>query len=278
MDKSAIEQIQQAQTAKGLNDVLSAEGLNAAVIAAPESFKILSLERHLPYRLRFRGQYNTDNLKGFIAYTAQGVEKSTDNGPAKVFVNGQAMCARAVLNIGSDESPGHCDHTATLTLPQSAAYKALLNYADNPLNQLQLSNFIEDWGDIMGITDVSGEVISPAVAASEARSVTIERAREINSSVGDFENSASAFERVGAKNKATLPAWINFTCTPYLGLQERTFKVRVSLLTGDDKPRFKLRIVGLEQMQEQLTDEFQAVLNKALKSANCELFAGEFSA
>ena len=49
-----------------------------------------------------------------------------------------------------------------------------------------------------------------------------------------------------------IPATILFTCNPYHGLDDREFVVRVSILTGGDKPKISLRIVKLEANEEDM--------------------------
>ena len=80
-------------------------------------------------------------------------------------------------------------------------------------------------------------------------------------------------EREAAKNKKDLPAYINFTCVPYAGLSEITFKIRVSMLTGADRIGFTLRVVGEEEHDEQIADEFKKKISSIYgRSRGCKIY------
>lgn len=63
---------------------------------------------------------------------------------------------------------------------------------------------------------------------------------------------------------------------PYEGLGERTFTLKLSILTGGDKPALKLRWVGKEVQQEEIAQEFKAVLTEKVGTA-ASLTLGTFS-
>jgi uncharacterized protein YfdQ (DUF2303 family) len=271
MDKSAIEQIQQTQTAAILNNALKTHG---PVLIAPENFKLVDLERNAEFRNRFRGTMSTDSVSDFIAYLSE----YDGDLFTETFINSDNMAATCIHNIGTIEEPGHCDHRSILTLQKTAAYRALLQIANQRREQQDLSDYLEDWAPIITCANSEGEKISHSIAVNAVRTITIARARELSNSIGDFENSTSAIEKVEAKNKNSLPAFITLTLKPYADLQERSITLRCSILTSSDKPVFTLRIVKQEELDEQLVNEFKTLIQTKVKPLNTSVFIGSFSA
>jgi uncharacterized protein YfdQ (DUF2303 family) len=272
MDKSAIEQIQQAQTADLLNGFLKTHGPS---IALPSNFEVVDLEQYAATRNRFRGTMKTDSVSDFVSYLS---DYDDDSAASETFISTCEMSATCIHNIGSHESPGHCDHKSILKLQKTAGYSALLNISSHKRDQQDLSDYLEDWATIISCANSDGEKISHSIAVNAVRTITIARAREISSNIGNFESSASAIEKVEAKNKNNLPAFITLTLKPYADLQERSITLRCSILTGSDKPVFTLRIVKQEELDEQLVNEFKQLIQNKVKPLNTSVFIGSFAA
>lgn len=271
MDKSAIEQIQQTATSEVLNGFLKTDG---PAIVVPNNYDVVDLEKYANCRNRFRGTMHTESVSDFVSYLSD--YDFTDIG-SETFINADAMAATCIHNIGITDSPGHCDHQSILTLKKTAAYKALINISERRRDQQDVSDYLEDWADFIRVKNTEGEDISKTIAINAVRTITIARARELNSSIGDFENSASAIEKVEAKNKNTLPAYIQVTLKPYADLQERTIILRCALLTSSDTPVFTLRIVKSEELDEQLVNEFKKLITDKVKPLNTTVFIGSFT-
>jgi uncharacterized protein YfdQ (DUF2303 family) len=121
------------------------------------------------------------------------------------------------------------------------------------------------------------KVMQSRVAIAAVRTISLQRLREIESTVGDFEESASALEKVEATNKDTLPHYIVFKCAPFKGLGEREFKIRIGVITSGQTPKFVLRLVGAEDIDDQIVDEFKTLVETKMKSLPNEVFIGRFS-
>lgn len=283
-DRDTLLELQKSELNKQLNAQLAdttclIQEREAPAMMVPDNFSLLNFENQLQNRTRFRGSFTTEDIKSFVAYVSEYVGEETPLYPnAQVFIDGEDMKAAAVLNIGDLTVPGHCDHKATLSIPKTAAYKALISACGGRSGQQDLSDFIEDWKDRITVDGISGEQMNLSVAINAVRTVTVERVREIESSIDQFENSASVTEREAAKNKKDLPAYINFTCVPYAGLSEVTFRIRVSMLTGDARIAFTLRIVGEEEHNEQISEEFKEKISDNLNELPVEVFIGGFRA
>ena len=282
LNRDTLLELQKSEVNKQLNSqlldttALFQEAAMASMVV-PENFSIVDFEQRLDHRTRFRGSFSTEDIYSFGDYVTEYVGDETPRyANSQVFVDAKSMAATAVLNVGDLVVPGHCDHLASLSIPKTAAFKALRMACANRQGQLELSDFIEDWKDRITVDGMSGEQMNLSVAINAVRTVTIERVREIESSIDQFENSASVMEREAAKNKKDLPAYINFTCIPYAGLSEVTFRIRVSMLTGADRIGFTLRVVGEEEHDEQIADEFKKKISSNLKKLPVEVFIGGF--
>ena len=64
---------------------------------------------------------------------------------------------------------------------------------------------------------------------------------------------------------------------PYAGLQERTFSLRLSVLTGDRAPSIVLRVIKQEEHIEQMAEELAGLVRGALKDT-APVVIGAFSA
>jgi uncharacterized protein YfdQ (DUF2303 family) len=112
-------------------------------------------------------------------------------------------------------------------------------------------------------------------ATKALRDLTIESAREVNSQVNHFSESMSAMERIEAKNQSSLPSAIVFKCVPYLALSEREFTIKVSLITGGDKPSIGLRIVRIDAIEEEIALEFKELLVAAFDGLTLDTYLGQ---
>ena len=80
---------------------------------------------------------------------------------------------------------------------------------------------------------------------------------------------------VEAKNRDHLPAFLQFTCEPYQGLSERTFTLRLNVITGEN-PRIGVRIVRLETAEEEMAKELEELLRKGFEDTAVRTFVGTF--
>ncbi|MEG1202960.1 MAG: DUF2303 family protein, partial [Comamonas sp.] len=72
------------------------------------------------------------------------------------------------------------------------------------------------------------------------------------------------FESVQAKSDEQLPTFLEYRCRPAAELQERTYRVRISILTGDAKPMFWLNIIALETHQEEAAEEMSGLIRQQI--------------
>lgn len=99
------------------------------------------------------------------------------------------------------------------------------------------------------------------------REVTITAKKEVESRQGYFNAGRTAIEDIEAKSKLGLPSGFVFRCAPYLGISERDFFLRLSVLTGGEKPILVLRVVQMELHKEAIAEEFKALLIREIGNA-----------
>lgn len=250
-DKEAVDALRLAEEiAQVRESISSAITMEHAIVAAPNHFTLHDVEKHMEHRRRARGVMNTSTLAAFSGYTKDHAEDG-----ATVFVDSDNLCAVAVLNLGNSKKAGQCDNVAKLTPKMTAAYQALLKVAQgNHLSQTVAAEFFEDWvGNATFYQDEGTVPASKAIAA--LRKITIDAMRKMESSENQLSASKSTFENIQATSTEPLPTTIYFTCVPYQDLTERTFVLRLSVLTSGDKPTVTLRIVKKEEHDEEMANE-----------------------
>lgn len=272
-DKEAITALTKAEaTAEANTALLHGLGLSSAgLLALPIDFSVHDLEKHMSQRRRARGNMETSVLADFAAYAKAHAEAG-----ATVLVSPDSMSAVAVLNLGAPEAPGQADNLATLRLKRTAAYTALLQIANGAGHrQGTIAEFLEDWTAHITCFVGSDEVQNPRATAA-VRKITIEALRKQESSEEQLSASRSTFESVQANSgPEPLPSLIYFSCVPYQGLSERTFVMRLSVITSD-KPALTLRIQKQEEHNEQMADELAGHVRECMEGLPVHL--GTYSA
>lgn len=264
-NKEAIQELSQAVGIdQGAMAIAAALSSTKGAVALPVGFKIHDLESHMDTRRRERGEMRTSDIDAFVGYATSRAQQG-----ATMFVDADHMSAEAVLNLGTGEQPGHCDNTAILTLRKTAEFIALEQTATGrATSQQAMVEFFEDWisnVEFYGDED-GGQVLKPGAALGALRKLTIDTARKVESTENNLSASVSAFESVKASAETPIPTTIYFHCTPYLGLERRTFVLRLSVLTTNDKPTLSLRIRNMGLHQDEMAAEFAGKLRYALAS------------
>lgn len=273
MDQSAIQQIQASVVVESLNATLNEHALDRPVVATPDDFKLNDLECYMRGRVRYRGKMNTAAIDAFVAFS-----KEHDTDGARCFVDAAGMDAKAFFNLGTEDEPGHADFTAYVKLEKTAEFKALLEIDGKKLTQKTLAEWLEDWQEYVQPYNGEGEAVDIVKAIAAVRRIEINASRKEDHDEQQFRASRSALESVEARSDHGMPAGFRFTCIPYQGLEKRSFEVRLSILTGDDKPVLVTRIRRLEQQQENMGNEFMEKLKVAFEENKMNTFLGNFSA
>jgi uncharacterized protein YfdQ (DUF2303 family) len=166
---------------------------------------------------------------------------------------------------------------ATLALERTAAYSAMLKVAGSalPLDQRALAEFLEDWPEAACTRDETFIPRGRAIAA--VRLVTVETSSKVATEERSLSASRSALQQAKVEGaESALPAHVVFACVTYLGLAPRTFSLRVSVLTGEKAPMFRLHLAKFEQHAQEMGQEL-ADLVRSLK-AGPPVFVGSYKA
>lgn len=240
----------------------------------PSDFKQHDVEAFMPERIRARGTMQTPFVRDFASYTIEHGAQDTC-----VFVDAQEMAATAVLNLGTPDAPGHADNKAKLTPIKTAAYKALLGITGRPITQQDAAEFFEDWaGDLMYFGGSEGRAtITPKQAVAAVRRITIEQLARVESEEQALSANRSAFESVSATSKEPIPTTVYFECRPYADLQQRTFVMRLGILTGEKAPRLVLRVQKAEEHTEEMANELAGLIREAFTGAQVPVLLGSYS-
>lgn len=261
MDATAIKEIAQAQAITAAAKALTEDTDVSNIVTLPNDFALHDLEKYLPKRRRARGTMSTNSIDNFAEY----VKTHAEDG-ATVFITPETMKAVAVLNLGTPELPGHADNTAVLELKLTSPYRALLGITSNQRTQQTIAEFLEDWIGHIVCFNNDGTTLETKTAIAAVRSISIENLRKLEVEAEQFSETRSALDSVKATSKETLPSIIDFTCEPRHELTARTFSMRLSIITGEAVPKLALRIIKLEEHEEQMAEEMRGLVETALAS------------
>lgn len=273
MEKAALELLQQTANIPVVLAAAANITSEAPMVVLPVGYELKDLEKSMPFRKSYRGQFSTDSVVDYANYV-----KLFDQDGAKCFIDSESMSARTTFDLGNVAFPGHQEHKAKLALNKTAAYEAILEMNGRKVDQKGMSEFLEDWADFINCVGIDGQPLTANQAAAAVRKITIEAVRKLDSEVGDFSASMTALEKVEATSSMIMPSIVIFTCKPYPDLSEREFTCRLSILTGSEKPTMVLRILQLEALKESMTVEFKDLIVEGLKELECktQTFIGNF--
>lgn len=263
MDSPAIEKIESLVHAATIGN----PGTDVPTMLVPAGYKLASLEQYQDAPSRFRGVFSTRSIEDFAAYANEQAEP-------QVFIDIDQMRAAALFDLGTAQAPGHAEHRALLELKRTAPYADLLEANGNAFGQKDLAHWIEDWhGHIEG-ESTTGKDLSAKELATAVRKIEIKASSERTHEDGDWNAKRSGMDALDASAGSDTPAFIRFTCIPYEGLKRRTFDLRVSIIADENKPRIKLRITGLEGIQEEIAKEFKEVVSAHMDTDATLLLGG----
>ncbi|QXB92558.1 MULTISPECIES: YfdQ family protein [Providencia] len=250
------------------------ENMPCPAVAKPEGLEIVNLEKYQNNRYRFRGSLKTTSISDFVKYCIG----YSDADGVRCFINAEDMSAKTIFNLGTIAAPGHADNSAVIGLKKTSPFSAILSVNGRRQGQKELAEWLEDWRDFLLAFDAEGNSLDIKQAIGAVRRITIESSRSSDHEDSDFSAKKSIMENVEAKSKDIMPAAFEFKCTPYEELQERAIKLRYSILTSHDTPALVLRIVQLENLEEQMAQEFRDLLASKFEGSQIETFIGNFSA
>lgn len=268
MDASFIDKLDELLSSeKARAQIMEESGSSAVALHA--NCTIRDLEKYMPHKRRFQAHMRTSEVESFTVYAVDmgrqvnpGRPGEADN-PVPVFVDADAMSAMAVFDLGNVMEPLHAENRATVTLEKTAEFREVLKRNGDSAKQRTFAEWLEDWRHCITVYDHAGEELTFAAAVAAVRKYEVSEKNEAGSEEKSFSTRKTAMSEVNAKNADKLPAFIDFTCSPYKELDERTFKMRVSIVNGSD-PVFTPRIIQLELAEQEIANEFCELLRDSL--------------
>lgn len=256
IDKSAIDRIVELGATA---EIHNGDGAHVATIT-PDGTKLVGLEQFLDRRIRYRGSFITESIGAFVSYL--GPFADGDN-PQPVFIDAERAAAHCVLDLGTNEAPGHCEHSASLTLRQTAAWAAMLAINDVAQSQRALAEWLEDWRAIVTARGADNVEMNFAKAIAAIRKIDIDATTKVGTEVANLSESRSQFARIEASSSEGIPSRFQVKCKPYEELGERIIDLDISVTTGGKEPMLKLRIVSFGALVEAIAEEFSNVISGA---------------
>lgn len=237
------------------SSLLSYEIIKPQTALVNPQARVLDLEQYSGGRNRKRGTFTTEDFHSFGEYVRSAINPEE----VRVFVSKDAMQAIAILNFdAADYEQGHLDHKAILEAEETVVFNKLLgmhNYGR--VGQKPFAEFLEDWGHRVVARDSEGNEIENAKAVSAIRNMRIAESAQTDSTAGNYRESRSRLESVEAKSiDGALPAYFTVTDECYRDMNARKLKLRLGISSRDGEPNFKLEIIGLQLIRDELAKEF----------------------
>lgn len=276
-----IELIQNTAVEAAGKHLLQRETMPDVIVLSGDQ-KIHSLESLQLQRSRYRGQLRTTSLADFASYVKTSTPPAPTAGFGAIgFVNVDKMAATVHFNLGTVDAPGHGDWNATLAMQATAAFSAMQVIDGKKFSQAEMIEWLEDWSDVLvSDFDSSVEIASSTNTLTRAiaalRKLKITAKGEATHNHGDFKGSSSTLEEVEASSQDVLPIGFRLAAEPYEGLSLRSFFLKLSVLTGAEKPQLVLRWKRKESQVEEIAREFKRVLSDQLGETT-QLTIGTFS-
>lgn len=265
-----------ASTIKAIKDLVVAaadithDGKQLPILTLPNDMTFHDIEKFMPGRRRFRGTYMTDSIEHFAAYVESQVGTlPNDAQKYTCFVQSEPeMSAVIPFDLGTVLEPGHGDHVAILNMKRSSPFKAMLDINNRVLDQVEFSNWIEDWRDYISISDVDGNDQTIAGAMSAIRNAKIKTGKDVDSSVGQMARAKSTLEQIDISSNASdgMPSLIVMACAPYLDLEPISETLRIEARKSGEDVIFIPRIIGFDVMFQKISEMFVDAVKEAVKT------------
>lgn len=255
MDKQAIKTIESNALAAKVFEMT--EG---AAVAVPNNHDLKSLEHYNATRDRFRGYLSTSSLEDWIAYVNANGNADTST----VFVDKDDMSAKAILDLGSETAPLHCQHTAKLSAESTPIFNAVKSINESKLNQEQAAEWLEDWSDHLTIIGKDDEQMTLSEAAAAIRRIEVNKKSNADFETGESYAKLSRSEQIEAKSKGRQVHSLRLTCVPYEGLEPVQIEIRLIVLPSDT-PTIRFRVLQGAETREAIAQDFKAKIKANIK-------------
>ena len=247
-----------------LNNIIQNEDgkKGAQTIALPEGFNLESLERFEAQRYHPRGHYISRDYRDLLAYAKA---READFSGGALFINPENMTVRIIFDY--DGGRGHGKNIASCDVAATPLYYALGRACGrDAVSQKDLIQLLEDWAGDITAHDKDGAEIPLNTAVSLLSSLTVEKAKRIKQTQGDWEHERTVAEQAALKAEGQMVAELRITDELYTGTAEKiTVRARLSLAVADDMFALNLRLIGEENNNRAKAQEMRTMAEKALQ-------------
>lgn len=248
--------------------VCNADAGRPAVLV-PADMRVEDLEKLLPSPIRVRRNYKTSRLDDFLIYCTKQLPRHhhaycVDGHPElfpglpdrdpHIFYSTDPAGAFAILDFGREGAPAWCDHTANWTPEESPALLALRALLGKALDQDTLTNYIDDWADILSFETADGTLVNPAAARGAIADLSAEAIKSLRNKTGDFSRERTAVERVSMA--PTVPTRMGLHCAPWVGFSPSTLRVRIAAADSTSLA-LRLTLIGWPAVLDTLVTELR---------------------
>lgn len=229
------------------------------LMAGPGKTEVAGIEHLHAGRARFRGSMSTASVRDFVKYV------EARKGSPQGFICAdhiEHLSCNVFFNLGDAAAPGHGDDLAILKPKMLPAFSAMRAINGQRLTQQALIDWIEDWHHIVTAQKPGddGAYMEASAAVNGIRTLKLDTKGQQTSTVNNFGATRSALEEIEANRDGTMPGFLSIRTAPFDGFAIRTFVLRVSVLTGGDKPALTLRWQQQENQCEEIAQEFKEML------------------
>lgn len=248
---------------------------NGSPLLVNEKFNLQDLEKFQTLRRSYQVRFGTKSIAAWCSYCKTEISGIAADQPAIAFVDGDKSSAIAVFDLGTPEAPKHGRWTARITVEKTPEYLAFLNALNERTSQRDLCEWVEEWSGSLSFLNSEGDKIPTKKAFNALRTITIKAKKNSESRVEDHSASRSTMESVEAESRENaLPSFVVMTTPPHMEFKPRDFIARISLLTGEDNPRFVLRPQRLEKIREDIAKEFVEKIQEGTKGSGLRVEIG----
>lgn len=254
MEAAAIERIEALSQHSCLDAAnFIGAGCSIPAVIMPSERQVASLEHLLDSPVFHRVTYNTERLDDFCRYVGNARRDGT-----AVFVKPDGSGAQAIIDFGDHDHPQWQRHKAGLNMKHTAEFAACLGINGKAMTQRQIIEWLEDWGHIASGVNAAGESLTVPRIIAALRRIDLKASRAASHEDRNFGATRTAMEEIEASSgDGAMPDIIKIVCQVYPCTKQREVTLRLSLLTGDDKPTLKARIIGLDTINKEVAEEIE---------------------
>lgn len=281
IDAKTIEKLIIESVATGAQDFLinTTDHVPALI---PAGFDVVNLDKYQKRPSRKRGNFCTQSLDDFRNYLQREVEhmraNNDDIAPA-VFIGEEKLTARAILDYGLNDRPGHCDHVAKFALKLNEEFKLIRDANKQWKNQLEFVNFLDDLNAyIHHLSDSDGEEIELKKGFQALRKIKFSATAETEIEESDYAKRQTGLAAIAVKSghETNLPARVVFALHPSPDLDLINIEARLRIRQNGNDVMICLDIILLEKTLQCMMQAFRDKVIQQLDGLDVDVYVGEY--